>query len=89
MTTITETWVGQQPAPPQQSLHLRLIRPEDLVLLCEMHHRLSSESIYLRYLQYKVPSLDELAAIKGVGPAKLRLYGQPLLDAVRASADGA
>ena len=70
MTTITETWVSQQLAPTQPSLHLRLIRPEDLVLLCEMHHRLSSESIYLRYLQYKVPSLDELAAVCQLSPER-------------------
>jgi len=30
-------------------------------------------------------SLDQLGTVKGVGPAKLKLYGQALLDAVAAA----
>lgn len=70
MTTITETWVGEQLAPTQPSLHLRLIpaRGPYFALKCTIAFR--QRVFDPRYLQYKVPSLDELAAVCELSPER-------------------
>lgn len=40
---------------------IRTIQPDDIDSVCQMHQRLSAESVYFRYLQYKIPSLGESA----------------------------
>lgn len=61
---------GQPLTEQIPSITVRPIRPDDFVLLHEMHHRLSPESIYYRYLQLRIPSLEELRAVCQIAPDK-------------------
>ena len=63
MMTTTEVQFSQPVAQALPSLTIRSIRPDDHTLIYEMHQRLSAESLYYRYLQCKIPSWDELAAV--------------------------
>ncbi|MEZ4862018.1 MAG: GNAT family N-acetyltransferase [Caldilineaceae bacterium] len=50
--------LGDEPATT-----IRPLMPNDLGFLYAMHLRLSAQSLYYRYLQYRTPSWDELATI--------------------------
>ncbi|MFN8442449.1 MAG: GNAT family N-acetyltransferase [Caldilineaceae bacterium] len=51
-------------------INIRPIRPDDLLLIEQMHQRLSLESVYYRYLQYRIPTLDELSALCDITPTR-------------------
>lgn len=55
---------------PQAAIIVRPLAKTDATLIEAMHQRLSPESIYLRYLQYRKPTLAELTAICHLDPAK-------------------
>lgn len=63
MTAITAAHPVQLLASALPILTIRPIRPDDHTLIYEMHKRLSAESLYYRYLQCKIPSWEELAAV--------------------------
>jgi GNAT superfamily N-acetyltransferase len=64
LTTRTKaTWMVDDAA-----VALRPLRPSDVMLVDEMHRRLSPESLYARYFQYRIPSLDEIAAVCRMRP---------------------
>ena len=70
MTTLTKEWViGRFPhyAPV---VTVRPIRPSDAVLIEQMHRRLSPTSLYQRYLQNRIPPLNELAAVCSIRPER-------------------
>lgn len=68
MTTVLENWEDQPLMGERAATAIRPIRPSDLKLVYEMHQRLSPESIYYRYLQYRTPAWEELATICHLPP---------------------
>lgn len=55
---------------PQAAIIVRPLAKTDATLIEAMHQRLSPESIYLRYLQYRNPTLAEITAVCHLGPTK-------------------
>ncbi len=49
---------------------LRALTPEDAGAVYALHTRLKPESLYSRYLQYRVPTADEISAICAMDPAQ-------------------
>ena len=49
---------------------VRPLQPDDAGALYELHRRLLPDSLYSRFLQYRWPTLDEMAAICALAPAK-------------------
>ncbi|MFN8490691.1 MAG: GNAT family N-acetyltransferase [Caldilineaceae bacterium] len=62
-----ETW---QPHQPGSAIHVRPLAAADAELIDAMHQRLSPQSVYYRYLQYRKPTLAESAAVAQLDPAK-------------------
>lgn len=67
------TMLIENRTPPRSSLLpspvvIRPLLPTDAGLLYAMHLRSSPESIYYRYLQYRRPTLDELAKVCQLAP---------------------
>ena len=61
----SEAGVRDRPAPrgerlDERRVSVRPVRTSDLVLIQEMHGRLSKESVYLRYLAPKPPHVQDL-----------------------------
>ncbi|MCX6047952.1 MAG: hypothetical protein NT075_22865 [Chloroflexi bacterium] len=69
MTTITEPWMALR-SPHTKGVTVRPIQYGDAALIYEMHQRLSPESVYYRYLQYRRPTLAEIAPICRLDPAR-------------------
>ncbi|MFN8443733.1 MAG: GNAT family N-acetyltransferase [Caldilineaceae bacterium] len=63
MTITTAVQYNHPAARELPILTIRPIRPDDDTLIYEMHKRLSAESLYFRYLQCKIPSWQDLAAV--------------------------
>lgn len=63
MTTFATPSGARHSPPDRHAVTMRPIQPGDAPLLYAMHERLSPESIYARYLQYRKPTLTELATI--------------------------
>lgn len=70
MTTMTQPWVALRSTAESNGVTMRPIQPGDADLLFAMHQRLSPESIYYRYLQYRRPTLAEIATICRLTPAR-------------------
>jgi len=70
MTTLTGPWMALYSSSFATGVTVRPIQHNDANLIDEMHERLSSESVYYRYLQYRRPSLTELVAVCRLDPAK-------------------
>lgn len=62
--------VPRSPNHELATVTVRLVQPQDASLLYAMYDRLSLESIYARYLSYRRPQLDELAALTAMLPAQ-------------------
>ncbi len=62
-----ETWWPHQ---PDRAIQVRPLVAADAELIDAMHERLSPQSIYYRYLQYRKPTLAEIAAVTQLDPAK-------------------
>jgi len=62
-----ETWWPHQFG---SEIHIRPLAAADAELIDAMHQRLSPQSIYYRYLQYRKPTLAEIAAVTQLDPAK-------------------
>lgn len=70
MTTLIDPWMVLHSPQNTNGVTVRSIQPSDAPLLDEMHQRLSPESVYARYLQYRTPTLAEIVTICGLDPAK-------------------
>lgn len=70
MTTMTQPWVTLGSTPETTGITIRPMQPDDANLLFAMHQRLSPESIYYRYLQYRRPTLVEIATICHLAPER-------------------
>lgn len=70
MTTMTQPWAALQPTAEDNGVIVRPMQPDDANLLFAMHQRLSPESIYYRYLQYRRPTLAEIATVCRLAPAR-------------------
>jgi len=70
MTTMTQPWVALRSTAESNGVIVRPMQPNDADLLFAMHQRLSPESIYYRYLQYRRPTLAEIATICRLSPAR-------------------
>jgi len=70
MTTLIDPWMLLHSPQHSKGVTVRPIQPSDVLLLEEMHQRLSPESVYSRYLQPRVPTLAELLALCCLDPAK-------------------
>ncbi len=65
-----DQWVAQPSQQDKNDVIVRPIQLGDANLIFEMHQRLSPDSLYYRYLQYRRPTLDEFAAVCHLDPAK-------------------
>lgn len=70
MKALTQTMTNLLPFQVETNINIRPIQPDDLVMIGQMHQRLSAESVYYRYLQYRIPTLDELSALCNITPDK-------------------
>ncbi|MCE7988853.1 MAG: GNAT family N-acetyltransferase [Caldilinea sp. CFX5] len=70
MTMINKLWGAHRTLPETFGVIIRPIQHGDANYLYAMHERLSPESVYSRYLQYRKPTLAELTAVCHLDPAK-------------------
>ena len=70
MQHMTDQWVALRSQQDSKGVTMRLIRPDDATLIHQMHQRLSPDSIYYRYLQPRIPTLDEIVAVCRLDPEK-------------------
>ena len=70
MITATKPEMTLYASATSNGLTIRPIQHSDATLLYEMHQRLSPDSIYYRYLQYRRPTLAELAPICNLAPER-------------------
>lgn len=68
MAVTTESWMTEVLPQNGALATVRPIRPSDVRLVEEMHRRLSPESVYYRYLQYRTPLLEEIEQICRMAP---------------------
>lgn len=62
--------IHQLNQPPASSIILRPLVADDAQLIDEMHQRLSPESLYYRYLQYRKPSRNEISHVCQLTPER-------------------
>lgn len=70
MITATKPEMTLSAPALMQGVTIRPIQRRDATLLYEMHQRLSPDSIYYRYLQYRRPTLAELTPLCGLAPER-------------------
>jgi GNAT superfamily N-acetyltransferase len=70
MQQLTTPWLAQPSQQYNYEVTIRPIQTSDVGLIYDMHQRLSPDSLYYRYLQVRQPTLDEVAAICYMDPAK-------------------
>jgi RimJ/RimL family protein N-acetyltransferase len=58
------------PQGQQRGITVRPLQPADADLIHAMHHRLSPESLYYRFLQYRRPTPAELATVCDLDPTR-------------------
>ena len=58
--TKSRSW---QMRPPQSSVTVRAVKQTDVVLIHEMHKRVSKDSLYYRYLGPKAPKIENLKCL--------------------------
>jgi RimJ/RimL family protein N-acetyltransferase len=68
MQPLLDISVGWALPSPLPGVTVRPMRPADVGRIHAMHNRLSLESVYYRYLRYRPPALDEIAALYRVEP---------------------
>ena len=61
---------GSAAQPPVDSIVVRPLVATDTALIDAMHQRLSPESVYYRYLQYRKPTAAEIATVCHLAPAQ-------------------
>lgn len=69
MKTAAVSWMGKPSIHTMPTVAVRPLQPEDADTLLAMHERLSLESIYARYQQYRRPQLAEMTAMSTIAPA--------------------
>lgn len=70
MQPLPTQWLAQPLQQHNNDVTIRSIQPDDAGLIYAMHQRLSPDSLYYRYLQVRKPTLDEIAAVCHLDPAK-------------------
>lgn len=70
MTMATSTWARNAQLCQMPLVTVRPLCATDGALLYAMHERLSHATIYARYLQYRHPCREEVAALATVSPAR-------------------
>ncbi|MCB0127684.1 MAG: GNAT family N-acetyltransferase [Caldilineaceae bacterium] len=70
MTLSSQPWVVHQTTVDTHVVTVRPLQPADADFIFAMHERLSPESIYYRYLQYRRPTLAELATVCHLAPER-------------------
>lgn len=70
MTLLAQPWVTQHATLEPQGVTVRPLQHNDANLIFAMHQRLSPESVYYRYLQYRRPTLAEIATVCHLAPAR-------------------
>lgn len=85
MTTMPQPWGALSVPQGATGITVRPMQPDDADLLFAMHQRLSPESIYYRYLQYRRPTLAEIATVCRLAPARgagfVAAHQEPAADA--------
>lgn len=67
---IPDQWDVRWSQPDPMGITIRPLQPDDIALIHAMHGRLSPDSLYDRYLQRHSPTLDEIAAVCRLDPAR-------------------
>ncbi|MCB0084193.1 MAG: hypothetical protein KDE47_24810, partial [Caldilineaceae bacterium] len=70
MTRLSQPWVVHQATVDTQVVTVRPLQPADADSIFAMHERLSPESVYYRYLQYRRPTLAEIATVCHLAPER-------------------
>lgn len=70
MTLLAKPWVALHAPLEPQGVTVRPLQHDDADLIFAMHQRLSPESVYSRYLQYRRPTLTEIATVCHLAPER-------------------
>ncbi|MEZ4864242.1 MAG: GNAT family N-acetyltransferase [Caldilineaceae bacterium] len=70
MTILSQSWVEQHTTLGTQVVTVRPLQSDDATFIFAMHGRLSPESVYYRYLQYRRPTLAEIATVCHLAPER-------------------
>ena len=70
MTLLAQPWVALHSPLEPQGVNVRPLQHDDADLIFAMHQRRSAESVYSRYLQYRRPTLTEIATVCDLAPER-------------------
>jgi len=70
MTLLSQLWVALHAPLDVQGVTVRPLHRDHAQFIFAMHQRLSPESVYYRYLQYRRPTLAEIATVCKLAPER-------------------